>query len=956
MHANSRRYFRAAILALLLTTISGPAHPQDSENILINDDNSVSDQTSPRIAIANSADFIVVWTDKRSGESDIFFQSFDSAGTPAGNNHRINNDGLSVPQFDPAVDAGTTDRFSFVWQDYRNGTYPFNPDIYFCSRDTGQAPENYNITQTPEELTCKSPDVAALSDGTSIVVWSDYRNNNWDIYGQRVGASGQLIDTSFRINSDVGVYQQHSPRVAALGAGGFVVVWYDNRFGDDDIFARRFDPAYNAVGGDIPISDDNTGERQAFPAVAADGYGRFFIAWVDWRNGVYPSNPDIYIRRYDSSAVPVGASVKVNNDNSGRPQRDVSLCSDRMGNIGIIWADSSSGQWEVMAQIVDHNGVREGKNFPISEGTEGKQLQPDIATDGYKFYCVWADSRRGHFDIYAVIERYNDPTLIPDPDYLEFTMQVGTDLPDPQPVALRNAGYGELNWQAFPTTDWISVNPTNGLTPDTFEININTDTLPYGIYYGAVRMIDLDHDDSTESVSIRLDVTAPLLDISPDTLYFRVPAELGDPEARQFQINNAGSGQLSWAAEESTDWFTINTSAGIQSEYISVSPHISGLEYGHYFGSLIISSAQAINSPETAWVQLELTGNMPYIDVRPDTLELAGTAGQTLHGQLEIVNLGGGQLNWTAVPGDNWVIPDTYTGSDCDTLNITAETGSLASGYHHSEIVVYDSASFNEEVCVPVMLRLSSEDTVQFFNTNAVPGGLGVMPVYIRLADSAKGGYIPFGYDSATAVMDSIIPNSASMPSYVDFYFTLAEVGQAEIGFRINDSSYDNSAISEGYYHIASLFFSVSDTNAFNCIDTLVSDSSGPYILGISENKRLPAIVAGNLIIGNPTSITDFEPGLAPERIILSQSYPNPFNSSTNIEIYLPRTAIINIGIYNILGQKVYQLYSGSLSAGKHILTWQGVLQSSLPAPSGIYFCRMVAGESLEIKKMVLLK
>lgn len=954
-------YAALSILIVLMFEVGAGVYSSDVYDMLVNDDRSGADQYDPKIAVGKDGDFVVIWSDKRNGQNDIYFQLFDSTGTPQGYNQKVNNDALNVPQLEPSVDASRSGQFVAIWQDYRNGTYPFYPDIYFSQIDTLQPSDNINVTVQIVDLTCESPDIAMFPDGASVVVWSDYRNNNWDIYGQRIGVDGSLVGVNFKINTDVGVNQQHSPRVAAFQDGGFVVVWYDDRSGNDDIFTQRFDSAANPVGegiGNIRVSDDITNARQAFPSVSADGNGRFFVAWIDWRNGTYPHNPDIYLRRFDSSDQPFGPSKKINSSDGGRAQRDVSLCADRMGNICVVWADSSSGQWDVMAQIVDYNGKIDGTSFIVHENAEGKQLQPDVATDGYKHYFVWADYRNRNYDIYTSIRQYNDPTLIPDPNIVEFTMEEGESLPSSQTIALSNAGYGELSWSVTPEIDWISVNPSSGMTPDTFQVQVIADSLPYGTYYGDVRLIDLDHGDSSEVVSIRLTVTAPILDISPDTLYFKVLAELGNPDPKKFLINNSGSGNLNWTALENAFWFETDKQSGAQSEYVTVHVDISGLEYGDYFEPFVVNSDEAVNSPETAWVHLELAGNMPYLDVSSDSLTFQGVVGDRFYANIDVFNLGAGSLDWTAVSGADWIILDKETGSDYETIGITVETSILSAGCHGSDIIIYDSASFNQEVVIPVVIVLYpiSEDTVQFINANAMPGGMGVMPLNLNLHSPAKGGYIPFGYDKNTAVLDSIIVDTQSMPSFVEFFAGIAPPGKGEIGFKVNEDVIGDSLMPEGDYHIADLFFTVSDTNVFNYVDTSSSDSSCLYILDQLLTRRVPVILSGRLIIGNPTSVNDRDHPLLPPSAVLAQNYPNPFNLATTIEICLQRTSNVSINIYNMLGQRVYSLHDGDLPEGRHKFVWNGMFQNSCPAPSGIYFCHLVDGNYAEVKKMVLLK
>lgn len=85
-------------------------------------------------------------------------------------------------------------------------------------------------------------------------------------------------------------------------------------------------------------------------------------------------------------------------------------------------------------------------------------------------------------------------------------------------------------------------------------------------------------------------------------------------------------------------------------------------------------------------------------------------------------------------------------------------------------------------------------------------------------------------------------------------------------------------------------------------------------------------------------------------------NHPNPFNPSTTITFSLPRTEHVTVDIYNIRGQKVRTLMDSPLSAGEHTIEWNSTDDGGSRVASGIYFCRLQAGENIISKKMVLTK
>jgi N-acetylmuramoyl-L-alanine amidase len=89
-----------------------------------------------------------------------------------------------------------------------------------------------------------------------------------------------------------------------------------------------------------------------------------------------------------------------------------------------------------------------------------------------------------------------------------------------------------------------------------------------------------------------------------------------------------------------------------------------------------------------------------------------------------------------------------------------------------------------------------------------------------------------------------------------------------------------------------------------------------------------------------------------PERFRVHASYPNPFRTETTIAFDLPATAEVTAVVYNVRGAEVARLADGArFPAGTNALTWDA---SALA--SGVYFCRLTAGESTETIKLTLVR
>ncbi len=98
------------------------------------------------------------------------------------------------------------------------------------------------------------------------------------------------------------------------------------------------------------------------------------------------------------------------------------------------------------------------------------------------------------------------------------------------------------------------------------------------------------------------------------------------------------------------------------------------------------------------------------------------------------------------------------------------------------------------------------------------------------------------------------------------------------------------------------------------------------------------------------TGVED-ENNMLPSEYSLSQNFPNPFNTTTEINFALPISSDVDISVYNVLGQKVATLVSSYMNAGYHKILWDA---SSVT--SGIYFYKLSAGDYTDVCKMTLLK
>ncbi|MBN2354868.1 T9SS type A sorting domain-containing protein [candidate division KSB1 bacterium] len=111
---------------------------------------------------------------------------------------------------------------------------------------------------------------------------------------------------------------------------------------------------------------------------------------------------------------------------------------------------------------------------------------------------------------------------------------------------------------------------------------------------------------------------------------------------------------------------------------------------------------------------------------------------------------------------------------------------------------------------------------------------------------------------------------------------------------------------------------------------------------------------SGQYAIGSiyPTAIRDHPPQSMREMAFsVFPNYPNPFNPSTTISYNLPKSAVVNISVYNVKGQLVKTLVYKKQEPGYYSIYWNAGNLSS-----GVYLYRIDAGEFSTIRKCLLLR
>lgn len=124
-----------------------------------------------------------------------------------------------------------------------------------------------------------------------------------------------------------------------------------------------------------------------------------------------------------------------------------------------------------------------------------------------------------------------------------------------------------------------------------------------------------------------------------------------------------------------------------------------------------------------------------------------------------------------------------------------------------------------------------------------------------------------------------------------------------------------------------------------------------------SENNEcyMNASLFGTVKLVGTTSDIPLVSHAKPDETQLKTNYPNPFTSTTMIQIYLSSDAEVLLSIYDVLGHCVYVMNKHQQS-GLCQIRWDGNDQSGNRLPSGIYFCRLQVEDFSETGKIILVR
>jgi len=759
---------------------------------------------------------------------------------------------------------------------------------------------------------------AMLSDGSGgvILTWDDNRSGtgSYDIYAQRVNASGAVQWTANGIVLCAAAWAQQHPAIVPDGAGGTIVAWYDYRSGSsNDIYAQRVNASgavqWTADGVALSVA---TG-TQWYPTIVPDGAGGAIVTWYDYRSGNY----DIYAQRVNASGVAQWTANGVALCTATNQQQNPEIVADGAGGAIVTWYDSRSGNWDIYAQRVNASGTVQwtADGVPLCTAA-GDQQSPEIVSDGMSGAIVtWYDNRGGSTDIYA--QRVNATGVVQwTADGVAVCAATGSQW-DPA-IASDGAGGAIVTWHGSPGNNDIyaqRVNASGAVQWTVDGVALCTAAAeqwaPKIISDGAGGAIVTWYGNITYDVYAQRVNASGVIQWTVDGI--ALCTATGSQYSPAIAPDGVGGAIVAWEDSRGGDRDIYIQSIDAYGRTGMLAPEIysvrdvpgdqGGKVYLSWYAAHLDVLMDRGMSHYSIWRAISPTQAAMALDAGATALEslsefdaMSGTP------VVRIEQVGGLTYFWELVETVDALYMEAY-GKPVATL---FDSTAACNEYHYFQVVAHTTD--------PKVFWASEPDS---------------------------------GYS-----VDNITPCSplclAGEQSYAPQGLSLSWKPNGELdldGYRV--------------YRGLTEDFVPSESNRLGApCDTLYFDRgwswSGGYCYKVSAID-----VHGNesgFALLRPEDVTGTDTPKAPEASYLAQNYPNPFNPMTKVEFGLVAPGRVSLRIYDAAGRLVRVLAEGDRPAGRYAELWDGCDASGRAVASGVYFYRLDAGAFTQTRKMILLR
>jgi uncharacterized protein (TIGR03437 family) len=331
----------------------------------------------------------------------------------------------------------------------------------------------------------------------------------------------------------------------------------------------------------------------------------------------------------------------------------------------------------------------------------------------------------------------NPVQLSASPSALLFSFQTNQSAPGTQTIQIRSSG-APVQFTATPSTsncgsNWLSISPSQGLTPSDVSVVVAASGLTPGICTGTIS-VSFTGASGPVQVGVTVAVSgSALLSISQPKEFGNEIAQQGaNAITRTLALTSTDpTAQVTFAATATTStsggWLTVGPGTGTTPQNLLVSILPGALTPGTYGGQITITSPSLAGLTNNAFIlPVNLTINPPVtVTATPAALTFTQRQGGPLPNNQSItLTSNGGTANFVAtitqVTGGDWLDVNPTSGAANRDLTVSIKQNSLpvSSTAYSAQIVLTFPNSSTAPITIPVSLTVTSAQTITLTPTS----------------------------------------------------------------------------------------------------------------------------------------------------------------------------------------------------------------------------------------------
>ncbi len=392
---------------------------------------SVGRRWAPAAQFRSAGRYGLAWTEYNNGDADITFMAFDTTGNRLFTTERqLNDDVTGAPAARPSVVNTDSFRDLIAFVSRRND----DGDIYSsCVSHAGVMQYGNQRVNQDTGLNLQAEPHAAKAPEGVLVVWLDGRAVNGStgqrIFGRFGSRYGQFTASEFMISDSGQSAVKSSPKAIMTATGRGLVVWFDERNGNAQVYGRWLTTSGQLDGAEFLISTPASDLSNTFLQVGVDSLSRFYVVWLD--AGVAP--PAVKGKWYNSNQS-LGGSFSYNSTPVGVTINELSAAVNDSGLISLLWTGDDDTSRKLYLTVINRTGAVVRSAAEITDHAGASPTEPSLSVDEHSYRCAtWIDRREGTRRVYYQIltDQFlpigaNQPISSATPEFMETPVTYAT--------------------------------------------------------------------------------------------------------------------------------------------------------------------------------------------------------------------------------------------------------------------------------------------------------------------------------------------------------------------------------------------------------------------------------------------------------------------------------------------------------------------------------------------------